>query len=519
MDEVMGGDSDFDFTSSSSVSDNDDGYGMSFIGDSVTERKSYQVDFTVQSVKDLVASQAKEIDQVTTVLGKSGVSSKEAAALLRYFRWNKEKLFEGFMESSENVLRLAGVCVNNNNNNNKQTLLFPHQLDADDLPFCCQICFDDDEDVMTAGALCGHRYCVDCYRYYLTQKINQEGNSQHIQCPHEKCTVLVDETTIQQVLAYGDQTAVKDGEKTMAKYRQLLNKAFVDDNDQLRWCPAPDCDYAVECQIPSTSLMTIVPTVQCACNDLFCFGCGLADHQPAVCSMVKSWVEKSKDDSKTAQWMVNNTKGCPKCSAIIEKNGGCNYMRCSKCHYSFCWVCLHSLETSHHCNRFHGEEVSDSENARQKNAHYLKRYLHYYERYHNHEKSAKLDQELYEKTELKMEEMQHRSDLSWIEVQFLKTAVDVAVECRTTLKWTYAFAYYLNKTNETDLFEDNQQDLELATEQLSELLEQPFDKEKWPMWRRAVLDKTAYVKGRREVLLGDTAKGLADSRWAFIALN
>lgn len=49
--------------------------------------------------------------------------------------------------------------------------------------------------------------------------------------------------------------------------------------------------------------------------------------------------------------------------------------------------------------------------------------------------------------------MQQTSDLSWIEVQFLKKAVDVTVQSRTTLKWTYAFAFYLDRTNQTELFE------------------------------------------------------------------
>lgn len=52
-----------------------------------------------------------------------------------------------------------------------------------------------------------------------------------------------------------------------------------------------------------------------------------------------------------------------------------------------------------------------------------------------------------------MEEMQQTSDLSWIEVQFLKKAVDTLTQCRMTLKWTYAFAFYLSRTNETVIFE------------------------------------------------------------------
>lgn len=80
----------------------------------------------------------------------------------------------------------------------------------------------------------------------------------------------------------------------------------------------------------------------------------------------------------------------------------------------------------------------------------------YYNRWANHEQSKKLSVELYAKTEKKMEEMQITSELSWIEVQFMKKAVDEVIKCRTTLMWTYGMAYYLERGNEKELFEDNQ---------------------------------------------------------------
>lgn len=55
----------------------------------------------------------------------------------------------------------------------------------------------------------------------------------------------------------------------------------------------------------------------------------------------------------------------------------------------------------------------------------------------------------------------------------------------------------------------------MATEQLSELLEKPLESEKIAELRQAVLDKTVYVKLRREILLEDTAKGLQEGRWQF----
>jgi len=134
----------------------------------------------------------------------------------------------------------------------------------------------------------------------------------------------------------------------------------------------------------------------------------------------------------------------------------------------------------------------------------------------NHEQSAKLDRGLYLRTEKRMVNIQSTSKLSWVEVQFLKNAVDVLCECRQTLKWTYCFAYYLVRNNMSQIFEDIQADLEMAVEQLSELCEKHVISEvDLPSFKQNVLDKTTYVKSRRETVLEDTARGLQEGRWAF----
>lgn len=114
------------------------------------------------------------------------------------------------------------------------------------------------------------------------------------------------------------------------------------------------------------------------------------------------------------------------------------------------------------CNRFDEKDSVEARDSQSKSRASLERYLfvrtisnldhlvvidscelQYYNRYANHEQSSKLSLDLYAKTERKMEEMQVTSDLTWIEVQFAKKAVDEVIKCRNTLQWTYAMAYYL----------------------------------------------------------------------------
>lgn len=300
----------------------------------------------------------------------------------------------------------------------------------------------------------------------------------------------------------------------LLRYQVLLTRTYVDDKEHLKWCPAPNCEYAVDCVIKRKELDKIVPTVCCACKHRFCFGCTLNDHQPAACSLVKMWVKKCEDDSETANWINANTKECPKCSSTIEKNGGCNHMTCRKCKYEFCWICM-GLWSEHgtswyNCNRFEEKSGSDGRDAQARSRQSLERYLHYYNRYANHEQSAKLDKDLYQKTQKKMMNLQTASGMSWIEVQFLDTASHALQLCRQTLKWTYAFAYYLQRNNFTEIFEQNQKDLEMAVENLSEMFEKPTTE--LADLRVDILDKTSYCNKRRVILLDDTAQNLKDGK-------
>lgn len=41
-------------------------------------------------------------------------------------------------------------------------------------------------------------------------------------------------------------------------------------------------------------------------------------------------VTKKSEAAANIFWMLNNSKKCPHCKSPIEKNDGCNHMRCGK---------------------------------------------------------------------------------------------------------------------------------------------------------------------------------------------
>ncbi|KAL0957075.1 hypothetical protein HGRIS_003172 [Hohenbuehelia grisea] len=411
--------------------------------------------------------------------------------------------------------------------------------------FVCPICFDDTPDVPTLALVCDHQYCVNCWNAYISSKLRDEAEHA-IRCMAEGCALVAPDEFVRSALktaAVVDPTLNEDTDKLLSRFQELLVRQFVGANRKLKYCPYPGCTNTVSCPSAATksSLNMVVPTVSCGARGIgtsmtssqvlereslglqakehtFCFGCPIeSDHRPVVCNVAKMWLKKCHDDSETANWIKTNTKECSQCQSTIEKNGGCNHMTCKKCKYEFCWVCMGPWSEHgtawYSCNRFDEKAGVDARDAQSKSRASLERYLHYYNRWANHEQSAKLSLDLYSKTEKKMEEMQITSSLTWIEVQFMKKAVEEVDKCRRTLKWTYAMAYYLAKGNEKELFEDNQSNLEQAVEELSELLESPIEADIIPTLRQKVTDKTVYVQKRNDIVLEDTANGFLDGRW------
>jgi hypothetical protein len=150
-------------------------------------KHSFDVDFKVLSQQDIQASQSEQIAEVSMVLE---VPPEFSAILLRYSRWNKEKLVGSYVEGPEALLEAAGLGPESAGSRSIQI------LDG----FMCDICCEDEPGLESFAMICGHRYCVDCYRHYLGQKIKEEGEAARIECPSDGCHRIVDSKSLDLLL-------------------------------------------------------------------------------------------------------------------------------------------------------------------------------------------------------------------------------------------------------------------------------------------------------------------------------
>lgn len=433
---------------------------------------------TVYSAEELYPEMARQISDVQEVLG---ISSAAVSVLMRQHKWLKDRLLQAYMDDDEKILTKAGV--------------YHRCRDTKEAPKnepTCEICYDDVEDSEKMAMPCGHAFCRDCWSDFCVNAIQEEGPTcVCVTCPHAGCSEVVTEDEICQILAVA--TTAKDDDpnkKLLQKYKNYQLRSFIESNPLTRWCPGKGCDRIAFAGSQSVVENSEVAVVACnKCDTSFCLVCGQEPHAPVRCKDLTRWIEKCHDESETANWIMTNTKRCPKCASRIEKNSGCNHITCQQCKHHFCWVCLgdwgdHGENTGgyYNCNKFKdgGEKSGPPATAEERAKRDLERYLHYYRRYHGHQEGESFARKQLQETESRMVTLQEYSESNaskWSDVEFLQTANEQLVKCRHVLKYTYVFGYYLDPLTTSKIqqerFEYQQEMLERFTESLSEMSEKP----------------------------------------------
>lgn len=367
--------------------------------------------------------QEKDISEVCDLLS---VSRGIACTLLLRQNWSLSSVVEKWLAGDDGVREVIALPE-------KPKLIEPENY--------CKICFESGDFLSLS---CGHPFCADCWRSYLTSSINDGRECLNLRCPEPECKTAAGLDMVDSVSSDDDRN----------KYYDYLRRSYIECSRNRKWCPAPGCEYAGGCESYD---------VKCDCSYKFCWKCAEEWHRPVDCETVVNWMKKNNSEDASCTWISAYTKPCPKCERPIEKKFGCDHMTCEKlCGYEFCWSCLQRWSSSqlHWCNAHDQEQKVDTTTTITNMRAELEKYAHYYERWAANHKSRDI-------ALLHMNRVKNKHVPILAQVNALE-AWEQIVECRRVLKWTYAYGYYMDVVDKVkkSFFEYLQGEAESALERL-----------------------------------------------------
>ncbi|CAL8294810.1 unnamed protein product [Merluccius merluccius] len=189
---------------------------------------------------------------------------------------------------------------------------------------------------------CGHRSCLGCLRQYLRIEITE--SRVQLSCP--ECAERLVPRQVADIL----QDAA-----LLEKYEEFLLRRCLASDPDCRWCPAPDCGFAV-----IASGCASCPRLVCrreGCGAEFCYHCKQAWHPNQTCDSARQQRAQSLHTHSNhspsytqEQGPADDIKPCPRCGAYIIKmnDGSCNHMTCAVCGCEFCWLCMKEISDLHY---------------------------------------------------------------------------------------------------------------------------------------------------------------------------
>ncbi|XP_066337565.1 probable E3 ubiquitin-protein ligase ARI8 isoform X2 [Miscanthus floridulus] len=409
--------------------------------------------YVVLTEADVHARQEADTAKVAEVLS---IPTGFAAVLLRHFKWRVGRVQEEWFTDDRRVRGAVGLPAPEEDGD--EQVLVPDARSP--RPQVCGICFDPYPAGQTRSAGCSHYYCDGCWSGYVAAAVGDGARCLSLRCPDPSCSAPVVRELVDAVAA---------GAADRARYTRFWLRSYVEESGgRIKWCGGAGCTRSVE-YLGDAAAATDV--FCCGCRHGFCWGCGEEAHRPVSCGTVRAWLAKNASDSETANWVVANTKRCPKCRRPIEKNHGCNHMTCSApCRHQFCWLCFDPWDNHRGCTRYDYRQrqqveaaAADEEEARRRQAKAsLDRYLYHYERWAGNGKSlqkALADADELERSEL--ERMARMVDVPAMELGFVTEAYRQIADGRRVLRWAHAYAYFLfldpeRDAAKRDLFDDLQ---------------------------------------------------------------
>ncbi len=346
--------------------------------------------------------------------------------------------------------------------------------------FVCGICGDDSPDSILCGMNCNHAFCRDCYRMHMDVKIQDGNESLFMCCPMRHC-----KTRISPQMVEGYCTS-----QMWNQYRNIMLRHFISSKKNFKYCRNEKCNSLILRDLHEITSFERKKEDQClhimneigiecrSCCMRMCFSCGDEDHYPIPCDLLQRWKELDRQEGQSMNWILTNTKKCPKCSFPIEKNQGCRHMHCRQCAHHFCWDCMHQWDTvcgyDKACkgNLMEGYEREGEMKVR-KAKDDLQYYMRYFKGYMSQKDSVKHLEKLISKIMEKQTQFSKKNGLMHETVDYLVPTVSMIIQSRNIIKYCYVMNYFMEDRKE--FLEFIQQELILRTEYLTHLVESDFE--------------------------------------------
>ena len=202
----------------------------------------------------------------------------------------------------------------------------------------CEICLEDFSllDITNYFLNCNcvlHNTCFD-----NMVKAAVESNNLPVKCPN--CKIPVHPNFVEDSLRNANP-------QLLDKYEHFsMNNFLMNNNDEYSSCPTPGCDYMFFFNPGENNFLCPM------CNKNYCLNCKVEWHKGMTCQEYKDSRDVNKLDDKFYQFVKGaKFKMCPKCKYWVEKNQGCNHMRC-RCGADFCYKCgkLMDMSRGHQCS-------------------------------------------------------------------------------------------------------------------------------------------------------------------------
>lgn len=422
--------------------------------------------FSIPDTDSLMILIQKKVEELSQILS---LSINQTILLLIDNHWNEDKIYSSLSEDNNFLKKYQELTY--------LSLSELNESKVDPL-FSCKVCgIKSPEEFEIFGMSCGHVFCKDCYYHHIQIKID-EGDALQLKCMQHDCKMRLLPDICSQ-LSFGD---------LYSKYQKYLIRDYLQYQSSVKPCLNSCCSqFMIRDDLISylnhiTTIKHCKNTVkeqfvECPCKKRICFRCSKEDHYPITCEMLERWEELDKSDGRTMDWLLSNTKRCPKCKMSIEKNQGCRHMKCKSCTHSFCWDCMHPWETncgySKSCNGIMLEGYDRVAEEKVKKATLdLQYYMHYFKGFMSQKDSIKFSISLREKMIQKSHELSNHFGALHETGEYLIDAINIIIQSRNVIKYIYVYCYYLSDNKH--LIESTQGDFMNKTDYLTSLTEKPI---------------------------------------------